>query len=593
MTDRHQASRQVRRAEARRKTTVSREFRWDRLIAPLLVAAALFAYHNSLKGEFVLDDRGAILQNETIRTLWPPWAPLRTPPKSSLTGRPIVNLSLALNYAVGGFDPTTYHLFNVFFHALTALVLFGVIRRTLAAPALRDRFEGRRTGLAAAMALLWVVHPLASETVDYIIQRTELLMSFFFLLTFYGAIRSFEQTGKEKAWLALAIGAFALGLGCKEVIVVAPIALLLYDWLFWSKSLPDALRRHRVLYLGLVAVLAVVLVVVGTRLRHAFTGLSRRMSPWHYALTQFGVISHYIRLAVWPHPLVADYGNWPVARSVTTVLPALLFVAALVGLTVWGLVRRKPLAFLGVWFFGILAPTSSIRPLSVEIAAERRMYLPLIAVIVLAVLGIEALLRWVDAPRPVGPITLGALALILALATVRRADAYRTNLSFWNDVLAKWPDDARAHIWMGNYSKDSGRMDDAFAHFSESVRIQPDNSNAHNGLGAVLARQGKTADAILHYREAIRLDPENSLAHNNLGSILALQDQVDEAVDHFREAVRINPDYASAHANLARVLVRQGLTIEAIEHYETALRLQPDFPAARKGLDDVRREISQ
>jgi tetratricopeptide (TPR) repeat protein len=592
MADRRHASRQVRRAEARRKTTVRPEFRWDRLIAPLLVAAALFAYHNSLKGEFVLDDRGAILQNETIRTLWPPWAPLRTPPKSSLTGRPIVNLSLALNYAVSGFDPTTYHLFNVFFHALAALVLFGVVRRTLAAPALGNRFEGRKTGLAAAVALLWVVHPLASETVDYTIQRTELLMSFFFLLTFYGAIRGFEQTGREKAWFAVAIAAFALGLGCKEVIAVAPIALLLYDWLFWSKSFGEALRRHRILYLGLAAVLVLVVAVIGSRLRRAFSGLSRRMSPWHYALTQFGVIVHYLRLAVWPHPLVADYGNWPVARTVTSVLPSLLLVAALVGLTVWGLVRRAPLAFLGVWFFGILAPTSSIRPLSVEIAAERRMYLPLVAVIVLAVLGIEALFRWADAPRAAKPVTVGALALILALATVRRAEAYRTMLSFWNDVLAKWPDDARAHIWMGNYYKDRGQTADAFAQFQESVRIQPDNSNAHNGLGAVLVSQGKIPDAVLHYREAIRLDPDNALAHNNLGSVL-VADRVDEAVEHFRDAVRINPDYASAHANLARALVRQGLTIEAIEHYETALRLQPDFPAARKGLDDVRREISQ
>ena len=592
MADRRHASRQVRRAEARRKTAERRAFRWDRLVAPLLVAAALFAYHNSLKGEFVLDDRGAILQNTTIQSLWPPWAPLQTPPKSSVTGRPIVNLSLALNYAAGGFDPTTYHLFNVVFHALAALVLFGVVRRTLVAPALGNRFERRTTGLAAAVALLWVVHPLASETVDYTIQRTELLMGFFFLLTFYGAIRGFEERGKERAWFAVAIAAFALGLGCKEVIAVAPVALLIYDWLFWSKSFADALRRHRVLYLGLAAVLILFVVVVGSRLRHAFTGLSRRMSPWHYALTQLGVIVHYIRLAVWPHPLVADYGNWPVARTVTSVLPTLVFVAALVGLTVWGLTRRAPLAFLGVWFFGILAPTSSFRPLSVEIAAERRMYLPLVAVVVLAVLGIEALLRWVGAPRAAGWATVGALSLVLALATVRRADAYRTTLSFWSDVLAKWPEDARAHIWMGNYYKDMGRTADAFTHFSESVRIQPDNSNAHNGLGAVFVNQGKIADAILHYREAIRLDPDNALAHNNLGSVL-LADRVDEGVEHLRDAVRINPDYASAHHNLARGLVKQGLTIEAIEHFETALRLQPDFPAARRALEDVRKQIAQ
>jgi cytochrome c-type biogenesis protein CcmH/NrfG len=441
------------------------------------------------------------------------------------------------------------------------------------------------------VSLLWVVHPLASETVLYTIQRTELLMGLFFLLTFYGAIRGFEQPG-ERRWFALSLTSFVLGLGCKEVIVVAPLAVLFLDWLLYSKSPAEAVRRHRLLYVGFVTVFLLFLLFVGTRLRYAFTGLARRMSPWDYALTQFGVITHYIRLAIWPRPLVADYAGWPVATSVTQVLPSMILVAALVALTLWGLTRRAPLAFLGVWFFGILAPTSSFRPLSVEIAAERRMYLPLVAVLVLAVLGIDSLVRYLEAPRSAVWMVAGALSLLLAFVTLRRSEDYRTTLSFWSDVVAKRPDNPRGHMWLGNYFRGMGRSADALAHLSEAVRIQPGNTNAQNSLGAALASQGRTREAIESYREAIRLDPANALAHNNLGSILAQGASVDEAVEHFREAVRIDPDYSSAHNNLARALVRQGLTIEAIEHFETALRLQPDLASARQGLEAVRSSLN-
>jgi tetratricopeptide (TPR) repeat protein len=591
MADGRRASRQVRRAEARKKGPEHKPFPVDRLVAPLLVLAGFFAYSNSLEGAFVMDDLLAIAQNPTIRTLWPPWSALSPPASSPVAGRPLVNLSLALNYATGGLDVTSYHLFNLVFHVLAALMIFGILRRALAAPALGGRYRNRATGIAAAASLLWVVHPLTSEVLDYTIQRTELLMGFFLLLTLYCAVRGFEQPEKW-GWFAAAVASFLLGLGCKEVIAVALLVILVFDRLFCSRSMLEALRRHRALYLGLAGVFVLFVLVVGTRLRHAFTDIGRRMSPWDYALTQFGVIVHYLRLALWPHPLVADYGGWPVATSVTAVLPSLLVVTALVALTAWGVARRAPLAFLGVWFFVILAPTSSIRPLSVELAAERRMYLPLIAVVVLAVLGIHALIRYLQAPRAATWAVVGVLTVILALVTLRRNEDYRTTVTFWRDVVAKRPGNARAHMWLGNYFREAGRTADAVSHLSEAVRIQPGNSNAHNGLGAALARQGKTDEAIAAYREAVRLQPSNPRAHANLGSALGRKNDIDGAVEHFREAVRLDPNSASAHYNLGGALALQGLTIEAIEHFETALRLQPDLSSARRALEDVRRRLN-
>jgi tetratricopeptide (TPR) repeat protein len=550
MAEPRRPSRQVRRAEARRKQPAAKPFGIERLAAPLIAVAGFFAYHNSLRGAFVLDDLGAILENATIRTLWPPWAPLSPPIRSALAGRPLVNLSFAVNYAWGRFDVGSYHLLNLAIHVLAALVLFGVVRRTFAGPALQPRFRGEAPWIATAVALLWVVHPLTSESVDYTIQRTELLMGLFFLLTLYFSIHGFESP-QRWGWHVAALGAFALGICSKEVIVVAPAVVFVYDWLFESGSFKVALHRHRRLYAGFAVVLVLYLLLVENNLHRAFSGIgSRAVSPWAYALTQSGVIFHYLRLALWPAPLVGDYDGWPIATSVASVLPSLIAVLALVGLTFWGLVRRRKLAFLGVWFFAILAPTSSFRPILNEIVAERRMYLPLAAVLVLVVLAGRALLRRLEAPRAVGISVVASVATVLALSTMRRNDDYRTTFFFWSDVVAKRPDDARARMWLGDY----------------------------------YFRNGRSADALAQMQEAVRLKPRDGHALYNLGNVLANLGRTEEAIQQFREAVRSDPAHPRAHFNYARALVRQGRTEEAIEQLVVALHLDPNFGAAQRML---------
>jgi tetratricopeptide (TPR) repeat protein len=262
-------------------------------------------------------------------------------------------------------------------------------------------------------------------------------------------------------------------------------------------------------------------------------------------------------------------------------------------LTLWGLVRRRKVAFLGVWFFAILVPTSSFRPILSEVAAERRMYLPLAAVILLAVLAGRSLLRYLDAPTGVGTVVVALLAAVLAWSTVRRNEDYRTTLSFWSDVVAKRPDNPRAQMWLGDYLYRNGRTADALVHLEEAVRLKPKSGSALYSLGVALAGQGRTDEAVERYREALRFEPEKASAHNNLGIVLASRGRIEEAIGHYREAIRIEPGHAVAHYNLARALVREGLTIEAIEHFETALRLQPDFPNARRALEDVRSSLTQ
>ena len=170
---------------------------------------------NSFGGVFVLDDVRAIVRNPTIRTLWPLSVPLSPPSESTVSGRPVANLSFALSAALAAerpaaagadglapgqfvaLDPTPFHAGNLLIHLAAALALFGVVRRTLLSPRLRDWFEAAAAWLAFAVALLWVVHPLHTSAVTYIVQRVESLMGLFYLLTLYCAIRASDGRGDE------------------------------------------------------------------------------------------------------------------------------------------------------------------------------------------------------------------------------------------------------------------------------------------------------------------------------------------------------------------------------------------------------------
>jgi tetratricopeptide (TPR) repeat protein len=532
------------------------------LLWALPICAGLYAYHNGLHGPFIFDDVNAIPGNPTIRRLWPILSAAQPP---GTAGRPVVNLSLAINYALGGLNVWGYHAFNLGIHLLTALVLYGVVRRTLLRPDLRTRYGKDAPWLAVAVALLWVVHPLATECVTYTIQRTEVLMGLFFLLTLYCVIRGAESA-RAGAWYAAAVASTALGMGSKEVMAAAPLVVLAYDRLFLSKSFAEALRRRWGLYAGLAAGWLLFAALAHSRMGTDIARLHQSdVTPWNYATTQAGVILYYLRLAFWPHPLVADYDDWPLAKSVATVVPAALVVLTLVGLTLWAFLRRLPLSFLGVWFFVILAPTSSFWPLLTQFAAERRMYLPLAAVITLVVLGGHALmakvwsrLRWPPTLERVIEVGMLVVAVAtLAQVTVRRNEDYQSAVSFWSDVVAKRPNNARGHNNLGTYLERQGKIDQAVAEYSEAIRLDPNYAQAHYNLGTVLASQGKLDEAIDRYSEALRLYPNYPEAHNNLGAALATQGKFKEAAAHFAEAVRLKPNLSGARENLRNIRAGQ------------------------------------
>ncbi len=604
-----------------RPSVFAAAWRTTLLAGSLIVLATVAVYSNTFQAPFIFDDEASILENPTIRRLWP-IGPVLCPPAhgEAVQRRPVVNLSLAINYAISGTSPWSYHALNLFAHLLAALLLFGIVRRTLSLPNFRKGCGRAATPLGLAVALLWAVHPLLTEAVTYVVQRTEVLAGLFYLLTLYCLIRGAEsQKGTVPflrppaarigtvpgLWYAAAVAACGLAMGSKETAISAPLVGLLYDRVFLSPSWRELFRRRWGLYLGLAATWAVVLIM----LPRGYEGVAVFAVPKNpatmrllgegchnyraldYALAQFGVIDHYLRLSCWPHPLVVDYGLYT-PQTAWQIVPYALLIGGLLAATLAAFRYQPWLGFLGVWFFAILAPSSSVVPLFQQIAAEKRMYLPLAAVVAGVVLGGYVGGRRLVAGGLISPpaarltaICLVTLAgLVLAALTFHRNAAYHTVVSIWADAVARMPENARAHNNFGLGWVNLGRLDEAIAQYHKALELAPDYEIAHNNLGVALAKRGEPEQAMEEFRKALALLPDYAMAHNNLGNTLAKLHRTHEAVNEFHAALELNPQYAEAHSDLAMALLELGKPAEAVAEYQKAVEIKPDWIGARYNL---------
>lgn len=503
--------------------------------------------------------------------------------------RPVTELSFVLNRILGGEEVFGYHVLNLIIHLLASLALLGIAGRTLGLPPVRERYGPSSPWLALGMALVWAVHPLHTQSVTYLAQRAESLAGLFGLVTLYSVIRG-DRSGRPAGWYLAAVMSCLLGVAAKPVAAAVPLLVLLYDRVFLSDSLRQIMRRRRPLYIGFAAswcVLGILLAKLADVHEPSAGFAVQGMAPATYAATQPGVIAHYLKLAFWPHPLVLDYA-WPSARTIGSILPGALLVAALVLATRWALRSHPSIGFLGAWFFLTLAPSSSVIPIA-DFAAEHRMYLPLAGVVALAALGGRALLhRLPCAPWPrsaLGGALVIASAAALGCLTFRRNADYRSDVSIWKDVVTKQPRNALGHINLGRALAGRGERESSIAHYFEALRYEPGYAEAHNNVALALLEQGRPAEALAHVSEALRLKPRYAEIHYNAGNLLAKLGRFNEAAGHYAEALRLKPRFAEAHNNWGNVLVLQGEKDAAIAQYARALELSPGYAKARRNVE--------
>jgi Tfp pilus assembly protein PilF len=572
----------------------------------VIIAGGVIAYHNCFKGQFLYDDIHAIQSNPYIRSLKTSFG---APRQASLAGRPIASLSFALTYKLFSSNPATdtwdingppprldprgYHAVNLVIHVFAALCLFGIVRRTLLSSNIHKRFEKHAILLAASISLIWVTHPLQTQSVTYIIQRTESLCGLFYFLTLYCAIRAFEIR-ERSIWVALAVLACALGMGTKEVMVTAPLAVYLYDVIFFSNSYKDAIRRHWSLYLGLCMTWFILLGLLadGPRSQSVGAGVVKA-TPWIYLRSEAGVLLHYLMLVFWPAQLCFDY-DWQPALYWRDYVPQCIAISVLLSITVFGLIRRFPLAYFGVWFFLVLAPTSSFVPIN-DLAFEQRMYLPLAGVVSFVVMTAYYLLVKVPEPiaRGAGVYAVLGLTILLAIRTIHRNADYHDAAHMWDDVTRQRPENARAWSALGTeyvYGPGAESIAKSVQCYERAVALNPREFKYLENLGRALGIMKQPNRAIDAYQRALAISPGAFSINYNLGVVLYDVGRFQDAALAYNRALHCRGgegDYR-AHFNLGNALLQLGRRSMAEYHFKRALQIKPAYEKARNALESMR-----
>lgn len=560
------------------------------LAAVLIVAGVLLAYHNSYDAPFVFDDVSAIVENPTLGSLRAAWSP---PAGGSLTveGRPLLNVSFALNRLLTGPGPAGFRAVNVAFHAAAALVLYGLVRRTFAGPGRPERSRAAAGAVGLVTALAWALHPLQTESVTYVVQRAESLMGLLYLISLYAFARG-AAAARGGGWLALSVAAVLAGGGVKEVAATAPGLILLYDRTFVAGGFAAAWRARRAYYLALAATwlpLAWQVAATGGN-RSGIMGFDVGVGWWAYVAAQAEAVVRYLGLSLWPAPLVFEYGLFR-PRPWPELLPWLALALPLLagaGLALW---RRPVAGFAGAAFFLLLAPTSLV-PSTTQLIVEHRMYLPLAAVVALVagtvlpplLAGGRGRLAWSGA-------ALG-LAALLTL-TLARNRTYASELALWRDTIVKRPDNALAHHVLAEALKKSGAPDEALRYYARAVELRPEFVLPRGGQARLLAQAGRFAEARAAADAALARAPDHGPAHELLAQLAAREGRAAEAIAHWQQAAAGAPNDARLRYELAGALARAGRGPDAETVYLALIAAEPGQTRARFYLAELWRRAGR
>jgi tetratricopeptide (TPR) repeat protein len=595
----------------------------DIALVLLFVVCVGAAYANVFHVPFIFDDVNNIVLNNVVHGL----TPLRRffHSEYSFAGRPLTTFSFALNYRFNRLDVRGYHLLNLAIHLIAGLALFGVLRRTLLTPALRERFGRDATLLAALTALLWLAHPLQTQAVTYLTQRLESLSGLLVLTTMYCAIRGLsgsEGRHREgKAWKGLAVISCLAAVLAKESGAVAPVLALGYDAVFFRRTLRESLRASPGMYAGFAVCLVFLAYVIVTGGQWGSGPGHSRFTHAQYLLTQPEALIRYLQLVFWPAGQSLDYG-WP--RAVYPhALVSLIPVLALLAVTLWAFFRRFPAGYAGFWCFVALAPTSLM--LLPDAVVEYRMYLALAGLLALLTLGGYAALAS-SGRRGLGVgAALACLAVVgLAGASYERNKAYASDVAIWTDTAIKSPYNPRAYANLANALIEAGRPAEALPALEAAARLEPLSHESLVNYGQALLLLGRPAEAIPRLEAAIRragFSAAVTLAWFKLGEayfqlgdeksglrsfaqvcsrpgggkkldsiavVLASAGKIDVALQLFKAALTMDPGNLDKQSNVAVALYKLGRVEEARLLFEDIANRSPGHPTAFKYLGFIR-----
>jgi len=565
-----------------REERKTRQIPWSLISIVLICLVGVIAYSNSFDCSFHFDDTSFIEKNIAIRNLsnvkaW--WG--------FYSSRPIGFLSFALNYHFHRLHVWGYHLVNLAIHIVNALLVWWLVMLTMATPVMRDQPIGRhKRAMALFTALLFVSHPLATQSVTYIVQRLASLATLFYLLSLalYVKGRLWEGNKDRRVFFFYtgSILCAVLGMLTKEIVFTLPFAFVLYEFSFiktdtWRIDLKDRSIQIPIIILG---------IFVGLFFLNFSFGIFNPVSPllyqgydypitaWEYLLTQFSVILTYIRLFVLPVNQNIDY-DYAISHSLFEwhTLIGLLSLAGILLLGIFVFRRYRLIAFGIIWFFLTLSVESSIIPIAQDVIFEHRTYLPGLGFF-LVLIGVVFYFLW-DRYGQVGWAILVLLVLTNTGLTYERNKVWASEYTLWADCLKKSPNKPRP---LNNYGKalaDAGNASEALSYYDKAIKVNPHFYAAYNNRGTVHVSLGNYALAIGDFDRAIEINPTLAVAYYNRGVAYDKLGNYTLAIGDFDRVIEINPTLAVAYYNRGIIYYKLGNYNRAVKDCNKAIELDP------------------
>jgi tetratricopeptide (TPR) repeat protein len=581
----------------------------------LLIFTGILIYSNSFICTFHFDDQPNILENTIIRHL------SVTEIWNFSHNRFLPFLSLAINYHFGAYDVWGYHLVNIIIHLTTTSIIYWLTLLIFSTPTLQQHpIATYRRQIAFCTALLFVTHPLATQSVTYIVQRMAAMVALFYLLSvaLYIKGRLSKTITKKMIWFGASAIAGLAAIHSKENAYTLPIALLLTEFtLIQTKQISFRINDYRIwIGLGLIATSVLIAItrfstVIFKPIPPSF-GTPYAINSKDYLLTQISVIVKYIQLLFLPVGLNLDY-NYPLSTGFfePRTFICFLLLSSILICAIWQFYRNRLLSFCLLWFFITLTIESSIVPIA-DLIFEHRTYLPSFGFFLLIT---TTLFRYAAKIQPLTALTLCVIiAGIYGVATYQRNKIWTDEFTLWSDVIEKSPEKARPLVSRADIYREQGSLNEAIADYEASLSYNPNYALALNNLGLVYKNLGQWDKAIQYYSRSIKIDSSdingfvnrgvaygfvqkydsalNDLNHalamrqkinvtfNNRGIIYSMMGNNESALVNFDSAIAISPNYSAAFKNRGCVLLSMNQLDKAIIDLNKAIEINSDFAEA-------------
>jgi tetratricopeptide (TPR) repeat protein len=564
----------------------------------LLFLLVLAAYSNTFQTAWHLDDYPNIVENSRLRITDLSFDSLfktlfSHPGSGNGFRRPLAWPTFALNWYFGKDDVTGFHTVNLIIHLLTAALLFLTILNLFKSPNLRGRYPGGEQAIALLAATLWVINPIQTQAVTYIVQRMALMAAMFYILGIYFYIKArIDQFAVRRILYYLGcFFSFVFACGSKENAIMLPAALVLLEMVFFQNL---SLQKTRRVFLGAAVGIGLLVFIAGALffgdedLLFFLKGYAYR--PFSLAerlMTEPRILIHYLSQIFYPvpnrlsihHDVVVSTSLW----QPWTTLPSLLLVIFFIYFGFSQIQKRPIVAFSIIFFFMNHLVESTIIPL--ELVFEHRNYLPSLFLFWPVSVGLCWLLDYYRQKklRMYGIILSFSLLLIIGLAgsTYIRNMAWATEPSLWQDAMKKAPGSSRPCFRLAAYYSKAGRLDESIALLKKGFSLSHQRPRSaqvlyYNNMGNTY-RKKQDYDNATHYLEmALELEPHNKAVRENLALALFESQRWHEAVEHFDILLKTRYNNVIYLRLKAFILIKQNKPEQAIPYLKRALRLAPN-----------------